>query len=156
MAAKSCNLNRCVHPHDFLKPHILKTRYPKVREPIVMALHILMQNPNITLDDAKAQAALRGVRITAASVSAAQRLLSRQDGDVPPKTPKPPKDPTTAPAPQTGPVRRRRAPAKEVDAEALIRGVLGKIQEQGSAEAERLRDAIRKAIAMLQATLTPS
>ena len=56
----------------------LRARYPKVREAIVVALHILMQNPDISLDDAKAPASLHGVRITAASVPAAQRLLSRR------------------------------------------------------------------------------
>jgi hypothetical protein len=38
-----------------------------------------------------------------------------------------------------------------VDAEALVRGFVAKLQGQGNAEAERLRDAIRKAIAVLQA-----
>ena len=59
----------------------LEVRYPKVREPILVALHILTQNPDISLDDAKAQAALHGTRITAASVAGARRLLSRQDGE---------------------------------------------------------------------------
>ena len=64
--------------HDLLDE--LKIRYPKVREPIVAALAVLMQNPGIDVDHAKAVAAANGVRITAASVSAAQRLLARQDG----------------------------------------------------------------------------
>ena len=129
----------------------LKARYPKVREPILVALHILSQNPDIDPDDAKAQAALRGVRITAASLNAAQRLLSRQDGA-------PAVAATPARARRNGAVaatkpqpRRPRAAKPDLNAEALIRGVVSKIQDQGNAETERLRDAMRKAIAVLEA-----
>lgn len=58
----------------------LQLRYPKVHEPIVAALAALMQNPGSDIDHAKAVAAANGMRITAASVAAAERLLSRQDG----------------------------------------------------------------------------
>jgi hypothetical protein len=129
----------------------LKARYPKVREPILVALHILAQNPGVGIDDAKAQAALRGVRITAASLNAAQRLLSRQDGA-------PAVAATPARARRNGAVaatkpqpRRPRAAKPDLNAEALIRGVVSKIQDQGNAETERLRDAMRKAIAVLEA-----
>ena len=131
----------------------LKSRYPKVREPIVMALHILMQNPDIALDDAKAQAALHGVRITAASVTAAQRLLSRQDGDEAPKAARTPKAAPTPAATPTGRVRRPRTPVQNLDTEALIKSVVGRIQDAGNAETERLREGIRKAIGALQAVL---
>ena len=46
----------------------IKARHPNVRDAILVALHIVSQNPDIELADAKAQAALHGVRITAASV----------------------------------------------------------------------------------------
>ena len=131
----------------------LKARYPKVREPIVMALHILTQAPNISLDDAKAQAAARGIRITAASVSAAQRLLSRQDaGDAPKAAPRP-QAKAVPTAPTAARTRRPRA-AKEIDAQALIKQVVDRIQDAGSAETQRLRDGIQKAIGALQAVLS--
>ena len=125
----------------------LKVRYKHVREPILVALNILMHDQNISVDDAKAQAALHGARITAASVSAAQRLLSRQDGV--PASPSP--TPATK-APQR-PARRTQATGIPFDTEALVRGVVAKIQGQGSVEADRLRDAMRKAIAVLQAAV---
>ena len=90
-----------------------------------------MRAPNITDDDAKARAAMRGVRITAAYINGARNLLAKRETAVPPA-------PTDAPATE---------PA--VDAEALIKQVVGKLQAQGNAEAERLRDAMRKAMAML-------
>jgi hypothetical protein len=123
----------------------LKARYPHTREAILMALHILLQNPDIALDDAKAQAALHGTRITAASINAARTLLSRMDTAPATKSPAPP-----APTRET-----RRARVKEIpfDTEALVRGVVAKLQGQGNAEADRLREALRKAIAVLQAAV---
>jgi hypothetical protein len=127
----------------------LKARYPKVREPIVVALHILQQNPDIALDDAKAQAALHGARITAASVSAAQRLMSRQDGAQAPAAAK------TKPAPKPATPRARRATRADtpVDIEGVVRDAVARISASGNAETERLRAAIRKAITVLEAAV---
>ena len=57
----------------------LRTRYKHVRPPVLAALNILINDQNISVDDAKAQADQRGVRITAASINAAKTLLSRMD-----------------------------------------------------------------------------
>jgi hypothetical protein len=46
----------------------LRFRYKHVHPPILAALSVLFNDRNIAVDDAKAQAALHGVRITAASV----------------------------------------------------------------------------------------
>ena len=110
-----------------------------------MARRIVSQNPNIALDDAKAQAAGHGVKITAASVAAAWRLLSRQDGAPTPPATKPA---TTA---SQRPARRAQSIGIPFDAEALVRGVIAKVRTQGAAEAERIREAMRKAVAILQA-----
>ena len=125
----------------------LKSRYKHVREPVLVALNILMHDQNIAIEDAKAQANLHGVRITAASVNAARTLLSRMDSPVV-ATP-------TAKAESTARVRsaRRVRAAEPVDAEVIIRGFVAKLRGQGNAEAERLREGIRKAIGVLQATL---
>ena len=131
----------------------LQARYPKVRKPIVMALHILTQNPGISLDDAKARAEMSGIRITAASVSAAQRLLSRQDGPTPAAS----GEQIGAPAGKATPAPRRtrgpRSADTPLDVEDLIRGTVAKLQAQGNAEAERLREAIRRAVAVLEAAI---
>ena len=124
----------------------LRARYRHVREPILVALNILLHDENVTLDDAKARAAMRGARITAASVSAAQRLLARRDGPAGATV----KPAVANPKPASAPPRRTRPADQPHDAEALIRGVVAKLQTQGGAEAQRLRDAIRKAIAALQ------
>jgi len=121
----------------------LKTRYPHVREPILAALNLLLTDPNITDDDAKARAAMRGVRITAASINGARNLMAKRETVVP-------TEPAAAPATERpARLRRERAPEPAVDAEALIKQVVGKLQAQGNAEAERLREAMRKAMAVL-------
>jgi len=124
----------------------LRARYKHVRPPVLAALNILVHEQNISIDDAKAQASLHGIRITAASVAAARTLLSRVDG------PPTPVAPTTTSEPARAP-RRPRPPEKGLDAEALVRGFVAKLQGQGNAEADRLREAMRKAIAVLQSAV---
>jgi hypothetical protein len=96
------------------------------------------------MDDAKAQAALHGIRITAASVAAARTLRSRMDA---PSTSMATVAPTS-PSRATPPPRAKAIP---FDLESLVRGVVTKVQGQGNAEVKRLREGIRKAIAGLQA-----
>ena len=123
----------------------LKARHPHVREPILAALNILLAEPNITDDDAKARAAMRGVRITAASINGARNLLAKRETAVPTEAP--------APAAERPARRRERAPEPAVDAEALIKQVVGRLQAQGNAEAERLREAMRKAMAVMASAI---
>ena len=128
----------------------LQARYKHVRPPILVALNILMHDQNISVDDAKAQAEVRGTRISAASLNAAKTLLARMDAqDIAAEAAR---APAATPAP-TRPARRPRGAEAPVDAESLIKNVVAKIQTQGNVEAERLRDGIRRAITALQATL---
>jgi len=128
----------------------LKKRFPKVREAILVAKHILMQDTDVTMDDAKARAAMHGVRITAASMNGARRLLDNQGGsDAAQDAPAAPKPERKAPKRPARPAPR----ATATDAETLIRSVVGKLQVQANAEADRLRAAMRKAIEVLQAAV---
>jgi len=127
----------------------LRVSYKHVRPPILAALNILIHDENASVDDAKARAAAHGVRITAASVGAARTLLSRMD-DKPAATAMPTPNGAVATPSQPRPARRARPGDGEVDADALIRQVVAKLQNQSTAEAERVRDAVRKAMAILQ------
>ena len=118
----------------------LKKRFPKVREPIVVGLHILSQEPAVSLEGAKAMAAKHGVRITAASINGARRLLA-QNGTAVERDAEPAPVRTQRPA---------RASSPLADAEAMMRTIVEKLHAQSNAEAERLRSAMRKAIAALQ------
>lgn len=55
------------------------------------------------------------------------------------------------PAPRRA--RTARVPQAEVDVEALVGGMVGKLQAHGGGEVERLRVVIRKAVAVLQAAV---
>jgi hypothetical protein len=125
----------------------LKERYPHIREAVVTALHLLVQDPSISVDDAKAKARTLGVRITAASVASARRLLERMDTAAPAPVA------AAAPTPAVRPARRQRAAEPNQDAEELIRAVVGKVRAQGDAQSEKLRGVIRRAVELLQAAL---
>jgi hypothetical protein len=127
----------------------LRGRYRHLRPAVLAALNILIHDEAVSIDDAKARADLHGVRITAASLNAARMVLSRMDATRVAATTKG----TPAPAAPTRAPRRQRSSEIPFDAEALLRGVVAKIQGQGNAETERLREGIRKAIATLQAMM---
>ncbi len=121
----------------------LRSRYRHARPAVLVALNILLGNPDIAESDAKAQAELHGLRITAASLGAA-RVLMTQMASVPP---------VAVATPTPSPVRKPKAADPTHDAEALVRTFVAKLQTQGNAEVDRLRDAIRKAVAVLQAAI---
>lgn len=128
----------------------LRARYKTVREPILAALNLMLQDPDISDDDMKARAAMRGVRITAASINGARNLLAKRDGAQ--EAAATPTSPIAAPATAPAPVRAARqvrAAEPGLDAAAMISQVVAKLQMQGGIEAERLKDAIRKAIQVL-------
>jgi hypothetical protein len=131
----------------------LQERYRQVRPPILVALNLLLSDQNIQLDDAKAQAQLRGVRITAASMNAARTLLSRMDA--PQTAPAAPlaASPILTAAPVARAPRRPRTPQPPIDAEAMIRGFVDQLRGEKNAEVERMKDGIRRAIAALQAVV---
>lgn len=127
----------------------LKARHPKAKDSIVFCIHALRANPEIGLDDLKAQAAMHGIRVTGASVTAAKRLMV-------PTPAKGAQDAVDAETPAKPKVRRgrpARAGAGDLDAEAMLRQVVAKMQAQGGKDAERLRAAIRKAVHLLNRAL---
>ena len=132
----------------------LRSRYKTVREPILAALNLLLQDENIRDEDAKAWAAMRGVRITAAPINGARNLLAKRDGaqEAAATPTSPDAAPTSEPAPARA-TKRVRAAEGNVDAAAMIQQVVAKLQQQGSVETERLKEAIRKAITTLSAAV---
>jgi hypothetical protein len=60
---------------------------------------------------------------------------------------------TNAPVAETRSVRRPRTADDAIDAESMIRQLVGKLRQHGSAEVEQMRAAVRKAIAVLQAAI---
>ncbi|MBZ0150812.1 MAG: hypothetical protein K8J09_04710 [Planctomycetes bacterium] len=143
-------VNEPVSPTDTWTAQLdqLRDRYKHLRPAVLAAVNVLLHDVNISDEDAKARAAAHGVRITAASLNAARTVLSKMDTTNNSGTPNAIATTTT---PAAAPTRRRvRAVEPAVDAEALIKQVVGRLQSQSHAEADRLRDAMKKAISLLQ------
>ena len=112
----------------------------------MFAIHALQLNPDIGLDDLKAQAGLHGIRVTAASVTAARRQLA-------PASQETEAGAGSAALPKQKRQPKRRAAPAPLDVEELIRQTVAKVQGQGEVEAERMRDAVRGANTMLESAL---
>ena len=128
----------------------LRARYPKAKDSIVFCIYELQNNPEVALDDLKARASMHGIRVTGASVNAAQRLMAPEEAGSEPEAAE------VEPAPRKPrgrPARQQKAASNGLDAEAMLRQVVAKMQAQSSAEAERLRASIRKAVAVLEAAV---
>jgi hypothetical protein len=60
-----------------------KTRFPNAKDSILFAIAALQDNPDIPIDDLKTLASQQGIRVTAASVNAAKRLLDPENATAP-------------------------------------------------------------------------
>jgi hypothetical protein len=126
-----------------------KARFPNAKDSILFAIAALQDNPDIEIDDLKALASQQGIRVTAATVNAAKRLLDPENATTPVVA-----SAALNPAPARERLARRvRAAETPLDANALIQDVVAKIQAQGNAEVERMREAVRKAITALEAAV---
>jgi hypothetical protein len=122
----------------------LKACFPPSATTILFCFQALAQDPEADFETVKEQASHHGLRITNASMNGAKRLLANAEGS-PAKAPK--ADRGDEPAAPTQ-ARRPRPTQGAVD-EALIRGLAGKLQAHAAAEADSLRDAMRRAIHIL-------
>ena len=124
----------------------LKSRFPAVRDTILFCFHALTQDPDTDFETLKEHANEHGLRITNASVNGAKRLLANNEGVPRAKGAKTePNEESAAPAR----VRPPRPTVAGDDAEILVRGLVGKLQARSSAEADKMRDAMRRAIKIL-------
>src|SRR5882672_7833863 len=57
--------------------HRLRAGFPKAKDSILFCIHALQSNESIMLEDLKAQAAMHGIRVTGASVTAARLQMRR-------------------------------------------------------------------------------
>jgi hypothetical protein len=145
-------------------------------------VHAFQQHPDISIADLKAQAEMHGLKVSVGSWAAARRLLAppaavaerRAPATEPAGTPHDPA--TTTPSSQAVPVAAEEpvqvagsaahanppteAPVKAItvdDAEGpierMVRLVVAEVQAAGEASAERLRAAIREALAVIEAAL---
>ncbi|HEX6810991.1 MAG TPA: hypothetical protein VF384_05140 [Planctomycetota bacterium] len=131
----------------------LSRRYPGQKNSVLFCIYKLQQNPDVTLRDFRAEAELHGIPVGGRTLHVAKGLLGLQK---PPAAAATPAEAGTAPA-----ASRRRQRASEGGSagdsiESKVLAAVRQIQSNAGAEAEQLRDAIRRAIAILQQALDGS
>lgn len=128
----------------------LSRRYPGQKHSVLFCIYKLQQNPDVTLRDFRAEAELHGIPVGGRTLHAAKELLGLH---------KPPAAATAA-AETTPATTRRRQRASEPGTgdsiESKVLAAVRQIQSNAGAEADQLRDAIRRAIAILQQALDGS
>lgn len=135
----------------------LRLRYPGQKDSVLFCLHKLHSNPELGLPDFRDEARLHGIPMAGRALHSAKVILGL--ATVKPRAPNAPK-----PAPQEDQqpdharathMRRVRSSAS-TDTGSIENKVLDavrQIQSAAGAEAEKLRTAVREAVAILQRAL---
>lgn len=137
----------------------LRSRFPGVKDTILFCVHALQHGSDVDLESLKAQAAMYGLRITAASLNAARRVL---DPDAAPRqrrraepVPEAAADAVPPAAREVAPRSRARTvpPGGPVEVEAMIRNIVAQAHAEADARLQRLRDAVTEALRILREVL---
>lgn len=128
----------------------LRRRFPGQRDSVLFCIHKLQQNPDLSLRDFRDEARLHGIPVAGRSLHSARVLLGLQKAQ--PRAAAQPEAEADAPPPARR--GRGRAPAStSASIEDQVVTALRRLQTDASAEAERLRKALRQAVAILQQAL---
>lgn len=132
----------------------LRKRYPGQKDSVLFCVHKLQQNPDLSLRDFREEAALYGIPTAGRALHSAKVLLGLASNK--PRAPRE-AEPAKLPAPTApGRVKRARRPERDDDGDSIETKVLDAVRQIQSAageEADRLRAAVKQAIAILQAAL---
>lgn len=142
----------------------LRRRYPGQKDSVLFCIYKLQQNPELTLRDFRAEAALYGIPMAGRALHSARGLLGLQKDEAPKaKADKAPaaRDEVVAQAlPRLARAERQRARQERAAATAAggtienqVLAAIRQIQSAAGSEAEQLRAAIREAVAVLQRAL---
>ena len=129
----------------------LSRRYPGQKHSVLFCIYKLQQNPDVTLRDFRAEAELHGIPVGGRTLHAAKELLGLNK-------PQAAASPAAETTPATPARRRQRTgePGAGDSIESKVLAAVRQIQSNAGAEADQLRDAIRRAIAILQQALDGS
>ncbi len=123
----------------------LRSRFPKASDGILFCVFKLQQNHELTIRDFRDEADLLGVKIGGRAFHSAKVLLGMEQPV------------TRKPRATTTPGRESALPQLEIqegaDMESSLIQAVQQIQESATAESQRLRDAMRKAVDVLQRAL---
>ncbi|MBL9079344.1 MAG: hypothetical protein JNL08_17720 [Planctomycetes bacterium] len=131
----------------------MRRRYPGQKDSVLFCIHKLQQNPDLTLKDFREEAALHRIPMAGRSLHSARVLLGLQK-EKPAEPVAREAEPAAPSTPATARARRGRESLAETDSiEQQVVAAMRRMQTAAGAETERLRDAIRQAIALLQRAL---
>jgi hypothetical protein len=132
----------------------LRQRYPGQKDSVLFCLYKLHSNPQLGLPDFRDEAKLHGIPMAGRALHSAKVILGL--ATVKPRAPKAPKPSATATMPtepattsRTRLVRNGRA-TNNNSIENKVLDAVRQIQSVAGAEAEKLRTAMREAVAILQ------
>ena len=155
----------------------LRARFPDAKPSVLFCVHAMQQRPDIDMASLKALAELHSLKVSIGSWNAARHLLNPPQPKAPRPAPvavDPPKpdapallgpadqlvEPPSSSSPEPAlPARTTAAPKTitvddaEGPVERMARMVVAEIQAAGEAKAQRLRSAIREALAVIKQIL---
>lgn len=135
----------------------LRLRYPGQKDSVLFCLHKLHSNPELGLPDFRDEARLHGIPMAGRALHSAKVILGL--ATVKPRAPNAPKlslhvEMPTDPARSTRTRRFRDGAATDAGSiEDKVLDAVRQIQSAAGAEAEKLRTAVREAVAILQRAL---
>lgn len=129
----------------------LRRRSPGQKDSVLFCTYKLQQNPDLSLRDFRAEAELYGIPMAGRALHSARVLLGLEQ-------PTPPRAKAVAVEPVADEAPRRRRPRiREAEPESSIEdqvmSAVRHIQSAAGEEADKLRAAMRQAIALLQRAL---
>lgn len=130
----------------------LRSRYPGQKDSVLFCLFKLQGNPELGLRDFREEAALYGIPMAGRALHSAKVLMGLATVKPRAKREAPTEQPASTPNTPIARTRRLRAGVDTADdsIESKVLDAVRQIQSAATAEADDLRKAVRKAIAILQ------
>jgi len=135
----------------------LRSRYPGQKDSVLFCIYKLQSNPKLGLPDFREEAALHGIKMAGRALHSARVLMGLAKAK--PRAPTKPREAEPSPAQAIhapGKRQRRRRSGEVAPDESIETKVLDavrQIQTAASATNDKLRDAVREAISILQRAL---
>lgn len=121
----------------------LRAAHPGQKDSVLFCLHKLQQDPAVGLRDLRDEAAVRGIPMAGRALHSAKVLLGLAQ-------PKPRNADRSKPASAPTTTDSRPSAARDLPVEDQVLAAVRQIQSAASAEADRMREAMRRAVEILQ------
>lgn len=138
----------------------LRKRYPKASDGILFCVFKLLQNPELTIRDFRDEALLHGIRIGGRAIHSAKVLLGMEKpsvrrANIKTSTPRMQTEGSSTDLTSTETTVQVARPKSQADGEveSSLISAIQQIQNAATADSRRLREAMRRAVDVLQRAL---